>query len=408
MLKYLLITHIPFVRGLQEGEVVIDGLWARDLAGLAASMGTTIRVAAPELTAVSGLQTWGPSTATIGPESNIEFVGLPYIDNKFQIFKWLEIRSVLKREVAKADLVQTSNFFPPYMGLSFAHDCAVKLGKKTLFVVAEDFLDMLSWEWVRTADGRLQFWRRRLELRLLEQRVRASASSASLTFLHTPAAVIRYRDCAKQGFAIRQPGHEVEDVTGTTEFDAKLRHIEAGHDLLIVAACRHKPLKGLDFLIRACALLAERQVPFTLRLYGDGDATDDLRKLADRYGISKSVEFPGVLPPGAEIYKAIAAGHIFAMPHRTTDFGRAFFDAMAGGTPVVAFRTPASQDTIRDGVDGMVCPLDDTESLASTIERLHENRCQLAFLARCARQRALKETRSAWYRIRAKRISELI
>lgn len=366
-----------------------------------------MRVAAPELPGDAALQTWGPSAATLGPESGVDFVGFPALSGKFQLFKWLKIRSILAREVAEADLVHTSNFFPPYAGLSFGHDRAVRLGKKTLFVVAEDFYDMLLWEWVRMAKGRLQYWRRQVELERLDRRVRKSASTASLTFLHTPAAVLRYRDCAAEGFAIRQPGHEIEDVTGEAEFETKLRGIEAGEALSIVAACRHKPLKGLDFLIRAGALLAGRRVPFALKLYGNGDAAEELKKLAERSGIAENVEFPGALPPGAEIYRAIAAGHLFAMPHRTTDFGRAFYDAMAGGAPVVAFRTPASLDTVRDGVDGLICPLDDAESLASAFQRLHENRPLLATLARNARQRALKETRSAWYRIRAERINEL-
>lgn len=406
MRRHLLVIHIPFVRGAQEDEAVVDSLWARDLAGLVAASGP-ICVVAPELPRDSALQTWGPSAETLGPSSGVTFVGFPPIASRRDIWRWPAIRSVLAREIAAADIVQTSNFFPPYVGLSYAHDRAVKSGKKTLFVVAEDFYDMLLWEWVRPASGGVQLWRRRRQLAALDRRVRKSAATASLTFLHTPAAVVRYRDAANEGFAIRQPGHETDDVVDEQAFKAKLKDIESGAPLVIVAACRHKPLKGLDFLIRAGALLAERRVPFTIRLYGGGEDTTALKNLAERYGIDDRVLFPGALPPGTEIYRAIAAGHIFAMPHRTTDFGRAFYDAMAGGTPVVAFRTPASIDTVRDELDGLICPLDDAESLATTLERLHAKRPFLANLARGARSRALRETRSAWYRIRAARIDEL-
>ena len=74
--------------------------------------------------------------------------------------KWIGIRRVLREAVARADLVHTSNYFPPYLGLAYAHDIAVKMGKKTVFVITEDFFDMLAWEWCRLADGRVQRWRR--------------------------------------------------------------------------------------------------------------------------------------------------------------------------------------------------------------------------------------------------------
>ena len=96
------------------------------------------------------------------------------------------------------------------------------------------------------------------------------------------------------------------------------------------------------------------------------------------------------------------------MPHLTSDFGRAFFDAMAAGCPVIAFRSIASQDTVRDGVDGLLAPNADPEGLAACIARLHHNRDLLASVSRTARERALDNTKSFWNRLRADRIRELL
>ena len=38
--------------------------------------------------------------------------------------------------------------------------------------------------------------------------------------------------------------------------------------------------------------------------------------------------------------------------------------ALASGCPVLAFRTMASIDTVRDGIDGTIVPMDDVEALA--------------------------------------------
>ncbi|MBL8150873.1 MAG: glycosyltransferase, partial [Blastocatellia bacterium] len=97
----------------------------------------------------------------------------------------------------------------------------------------------------------------------------------------------------------------------------------------------------------------------------------------------------------------------FALAHRTNDFGRAFFDAMAAGSPVVAFRTEASSNTVRDGVDGLLSPMDDVESFAATIKRFHDDRPFLIRVANEARKRALENTRTFWFNLRAGWTKEL-
>ena len=43
-IRYLLVTHIPFIRNV-DGSVTVDSLWARDLRGLVQSFGP-VRVTA--------------------------------------------------------------------------------------------------------------------------------------------------------------------------------------------------------------------------------------------------------------------------------------------------------------------------------------------------------------------------
>jgi glycosyltransferase involved in cell wall biosynthesis len=95
------------------------------------------------------------------------------------------------------------------------------------------------------------------------------------------------------------------------------------------------------------------------------------------------------------------------MPHLTSDFGRAFFDAMAGGLPVIAFRSVASQDTVRHRVDGLITPNADAEGFADGITQFHKDRKFLVRNAEEARERALLNTKSAWNTLRAQMIREL-
>jgi glycosyltransferase involved in cell wall biosynthesis len=403
-IRYLMVTHIPFA--CDGATVELDALWLRDLEGLRDSIGR-LTVAAPQIT-IAELHGWGAGGVAPAPTHNgIRFIGFPSIRSRGDLLKWVGIRRMLREAVAEADLVHTSNYFPPYLGLAYAHDLAVRTGKKTLFVVAEDFFDMLAWEWCRLADGRVQRWRRERSLQVIDRRARTSAASASLTLLHTPAAVLRFRLAARNSIAIRFSTHELGDVIDESELEAKRQAILHGERLVVVAAGRLRELKGFNLLIMAAAILKQRRVDIEVRLHGEGPASNDLDQLAKKLGVNDRVFLHGAFPPGPAIYRAIAAGHVFAMPHRTTDFGRAFYDAMVGGAPVVAFRTDASIGTVREGIDGWLCPLDDPEGLATVLERLDRCRPMIAAAAVAARERALREPREFWFNLRAQAVRGL-
>jgi len=404
-ISYLLVTLIPFTRDA-DGDPVVDGLWASDLEALASSMGQ-IRVAAPEIPRTKQFQTWGPGSTTLTASSGVTFVGFPMIESRLDLWKWPKIRAILRKEVEQADLVHSSNPFSPYLGIRYAHDLAVQLGKKTLMVVAEDFVDMLEWEWVRTSKNAREKRQRSKELKHLEMTVREMVATASLSFLHTPAAVQRFRLHARNAVAIRQALHEEENVITTLKLEERLMEMSAGRPLRIAAACRHSDLKGLNMLIQAIGLLKDRGIRVEASLYGRGAETGMMKTLVASRNLEDQVQIPGTLSPGPELYNTLSQFDLFSMVHRTTDFGRAFWDGMACGLPVIAFRTKASQDTVRDGLDGFITPLDDPQSLAEKIAHLHRHRELIEHASREARERALNNTMSIWFEMRAQWIRDL-
>ena len=221
----------------------------------------------------------------------------------------LKIRKVLREEVKLADVVHTSNFFPPYTCLAYAHDLAVRLGKKTVFVIAEDFHDMLSWEWVRPSLG-LNRWRRERSLRAMDSITRKCAGTASLTMMQTPAAVERYRLSARNSVMIRQPGHEESQVIAAKDLNARLSSLGRGRALQLTTACRHASLKGLDLLIRAIGLLRERGTIVYANLYGSGPETERLRQLTVALGVAHLVQLPGNLAVGEQLDGHPLAAHV--------------------------------------------------------------------------------------------------
>jgi glycosyltransferase involved in cell wall biosynthesis len=384
----------------------MDRLWAEDLKGLVASVGP-VTVAAPELPRVEDIQGWGPATDSLSKANGFEFLGLPIHGGRTDLTFARRVRTALRPAVLESDLIHSSNFFPPYTPLWFGHDLAVELNKKTLFVVAEDFYDMLNWEWVRTEKNSLQKLRRRRTLNMLDREVRKRVANASLSFLHTPAAVARYREYAANAVHIRQPVHEKEDVIDCESFRTKCVELRSNAPLRLMNASRMESLKGIDFIIRAVSILKQRNISVHATLYGKGSKFESFKLLAQKLGVTDRVEFPGTVSPGPELRSAFSSAHLFLMPHLTTDFGRAFFDAMAGGLPVIAFRSAASQDTVRHQVDGLITPNADAEGLADGIAQFHKDREFLIRAAEAARERALLNTKSVWNSMRAQMIREL-
>ncbi len=406
-MRYLLVTHIPFRRA-SDGAAVVDALWAEDLRGLAAAAGQ-ITVAAPDVKSVgSG---WGTGEIALTEAEGIRFHGLPSFRNAREAFFGVfRLRRALEAAVREADLVHSSNFFPPYLGLAQAHRTATRLGKKTLFVVAEDFVDFLTWNEAASGSRGLRHGQ---TLRLLGKQdtlVRECLRTASVAFLHTPAAVARYRLDAPRGMAIRQPVHEAADVISAARLAQRLA--ENG-PLRLVAACRLEPLKGLDFLLRALSLLTTPLLPngaqeraVTLDVYGGGCERQRLLTLIEHHGLGERVRLHDSVPPGAAFREVLARHDAAVMPHLTSDFGRAFWDAVAAGLPVAAFRSPAADDTVRHREDGLLAPMADVHGLADALRTLAENGELRARMSWTARERALGNTKAIWNRIRFERIRE--
>ena len=82
-IKYLLVTQIPFTTNA-AGEPVVDRLWARDLIGLAESVGA-VRVVAPEVPATAKFDTWGPDAMPIPIGCGVTFVGFPEIRSRLDV-----------------------------------------------------------------------------------------------------------------------------------------------------------------------------------------------------------------------------------------------------------------------------------------------------------------------------------
>lgn len=122
-----------------------------------------------------------------------------------------------------------------------------------------------------------------------------------------------------------------------------------------IAIGRHTPYKRLDLAVIACTKLG---LPLTV--IGSGPDSERLRHLA-----GNTVTFLGQVKDEV-VVQEIAQAEAMLFPG-VDDFGIAAIEAMAAGTPVIAYKAGGALDYIRPGVTGEYFEEQSVESLAKIL-----------------------------------------
>jgi D-inositol-3-phosphate glycosyltransferase len=155
----------------------------------------------------------------------------------------------------------------------------------------------------------------------------------------------------------------------------------APHKLLLLVG-RIEPLKGIDALIRAIALLLARRPEWRGKLTAlvvGGAAESEpaswnaeqrrLDALRRELGVARAIRFMGACSQ-AQLPLFYNAADVVTMPSHYESFGMAALEGLACGRPVVATSAGGPAHIVEHGISGLLTPPDDHVALTTQLERL--------------------------------------
>ena len=142
--------------------------------------------------------------------------------------------------------------------------------------------------------------------------------------------------------------------------------------------------KAFDTLIKALVAVPDAY----LVIAGEGPEREALETMAQELGVRPRMRLVGWRDDVPEL---MAASDVFVCPSRHEPLGNVVIEGWAQNRPVVAAASQGPSALIKDGVDGLLTPIDDAEAMAQAIKRVLTDETFAADLAQAGRARYERE-----------------
>ena len=164
---------------------------------------------------------------------------------------------------------------------------------------------------------------------------------------------------------------------------------ESAEQAEVLFAGRVIPHKHVDDFLDAVAVVgaarrARGLVPLRAAVVGGGPLLEEMQARAEGLGLvpaavhraesqAATVEFCGNLPNHAAVIGRMKSARVLVLPSTREGFGLVLAEAMACGTPCVAYDVPAVREVLADGAAGVLVAPRDVDGLAMAIDHLLED-----------------------------------
>jgi glycosyltransferase involved in cell wall biosynthesis len=173
-----------------------------------------------------------------------------------------------------------------------------------------------------------------------------------------------------------------------TNFFRPLNNIDV-EDNLVLFVGNIVPRKGIESLILAFKKCRQKIRDLRLMIVGEGYMRQELETKVRSLGLATSIEFSGRLTH-EQLKIVYNRSAVTVLPSEKESFGLVLGESMACSTPVIATITEGSKDIVSHGVDGLLVPQNDMESLTSAICKLVSNKSLRIRMGEKAREKVVR------------------
>lgn len=139
---------------------------------------------------------------------------------------------------------------------------------------------------------------------------------------------------------------------------------------LICSVTRLYSNKGLEFLIRALALLTN--LPWQCHIVGDGPDRWRLESLVRQHQLQDRIHFTGTLSR-EQVFDVLSRSRMMVLPSLYEGFPYSLLEAMSIGIPIITMRVLGLPEIIPNGKNGILVNPRDVQGLADAIRVILKN-----------------------------------
>jgi glycosyltransferase involved in cell wall biosynthesis len=174
---------------------------------------------------------------------------------------------------------------------------------------------------------------------------------------HVRLKILRTRLLNKSEIVVIPPGIEL------AKYHSIPKRVEEG---LFVMIGRLERRKHYDHAIAAFKIVAKYRPNYKLVIIGDGPLRSELKHLVRKYGLEGNVFLLGSVDEETKI-KLLSRAEALIHLGYPEGFGIVIIEALATGTPVIAYDVPPINEVVKNGATGILVEKDSITSLARAV-----------------------------------------
>lgn len=154
------------------------------------------------------------------------------------------------------------------------------------------------------------------------------------------------------------------------DFDRHATRAELGFaegDVFLLSVGRLVYQKAHEYLVSAMPAVLKEMPNIKVGICGDGVLRADLEEQIHSLGLGEKVKLFGMQ---SDVTKFLAAADVFVLPSRWEGLPIALLEAMSAGLPIIATRVEGVDQTVENGVHGLLVSPGSPEELAKAILQL--------------------------------------